>query len=287
MSNPLISAAELLQLVNAPTGNLVLLDVRWVLGRNDNVEQYLAGHLPGAVFVDLERELSGRTGEHTGRHPLPDPADFQAAARRWGIEDDAQVVVYDDAGALAAARCWWLLRHAGFTSVRVLDGGLEAWRQLKGPLELGPVEPTPGQVNLSWGAMPVLEHEQLEGYPGVLIDSRATARYLGIEEPVDPVAGHIPGALNRPTTDNLNSQAHFRSSSELREAFGKLGVPQAGPEQPGAAAYCGSGVTAAHQVLAAELAGLPLALYPGSYSQYVSYSQAPVVTSDEKHRDRR
>ena len=276
--NPLISAQELAQLLQQPQAP-ILLDVRWSLGRDDGAERYAAGHIPGAVFADLERELSSAPGPGTGRHPLPMPEDFQAAARSWGINDDSQVVVYDDAGALSAARAWWLLKHAGFEQVQVLDGGLDAWRQLPGAeLASGAEHNALGLVNLSWGRMPVVEFEDLGSIAGTLIDSRATARYLGIEEPIDPVAGHIPGARNRPTTDNLDSQARFLPAAALRSEFQKLGA------QDGAVAYCGSGITAAHQVLAAAVAGIDMGLYPGSWSEYVTHPEAPVATSDEQHR---
>lgn len=274
---PLISAGELA--ARLADESLVLLDVRWVLGRKDGQEHYASGHIPGAVFVELETELSGAAGAHTGRHPLPDPADFEAAARRWGIGGDSFVVAYDDSGALAAARAWWLLRHAGFENVAVLDGGLDAWKELGGELATGTETRAPGDVQLSWGGMPVLEYQELAGYSGTLIDSRATARYLGIQEPIDPVAGHIPGARNRPTTDNLDAQARFFSAERLAAAFAKIA-----PENLPLAAYCGSGVTAAHQVLAAEHAGRTAALYPGSWSQYCSFPQSPIATSDEQHR---
>lgn len=276
--NPLIGAQQLRENLAAGAAP-VLLDVRWALGRDDGAQRYAAGHLPGAVFVDLERELSAAPGEHTGRHPLPLPADFETAARRWGINPGSQVVVYDDSGALAAARAWWLLQHAGFEKVQVLDGGLGAWMEAGGELALGYERPAPGTVSLSWGRMPIVEFEELGTLSGTLVDSRATARYLGIEEPVDPVAGHIPGALNRPTTDNLDSRMRFRDPAVLRGEFAKLGA-----DQRGSAAYCGSGITAAHQVLAAAAAGIALALYPGSWSEYCSYPHAEVATSDEKHR---
>ncbi|MGP9786488.1 sulfurtransferase [Glutamicibacter sp. 287] len=275
--NTLISAGELT--ARLADESLVLLDVRWVLGRKDGQEHYASGHIPGAVFVELETELSGAAGAHTGRHPLPDPADFEAAARRWGIGGDSFVVAYDDSGALAAARAWWLLRHAGFENVAVLDGGLDAWKELGGELATGTETRAPGDVQLRWGGMPVLEYQELAGYSGTLIDSRATARYLGIQEPIDPVAGHIPGARNRPTTDNLDAQAKFFSAERLAAAFAKIA-----PENLPLAAYCGSGITATHQVLAAEHAGRTAALYPGSWSQYCSYPQSPIATSDEQHR---
>ncbi|WP_334123522.1 sulfurtransferase [Glutamicibacter sp.] len=219
--NPLISARELEALGEK---QCVLLDVRWTLGRDDGAQQYALGHIPSAVFVDLERELSGAVGEHTGRHPLPLPADFEAAARRWGIDDDSHVVVYDDSGALAAARAWWLLRHAGFEQVQVLDGGLEAWKQAGGAVSTEASQARTGTVSLSWDRMPVVEFDELESLAGVLIDSRATVRYLGIQEPVDPVAGHIPGALNRPTTDNLDEQARFYSPEVLRCRVDRLPI---------------------------------------------------------------
>lgn len=275
----LITAAELETERQNKNCELILLDVRWVLGRNDGAQQYAAGHIPGAVFVDLETELSAPASKHSGRHPLPSPADFERSAHRWGINQDSTVVIYDDSGALAAARAWWLLRHAGFEQVRVLDGGLEAWRTAQGELTTGEQSNPPGRVALSWGRMPVLEREELATFTGVLLDSRATARYLGIEEPIDPVAGHIPGALNRPTTSNLDSQARFLPASTLRTQFAALGA-----DGSNLAAYCGSGVTAAHQVLAAEQAGFLAALYPGSWSQYCSYPDAPVATIDEQHR---
>lgn len=275
----LIRASDLAAKLQDP--NLVLLDVRWSLGATDNREKYQAGHIPAARFVDLDTDLSGTPGEHTGRHPLPLHEDFQAAARRWGINDQSTVVVYDDAGSMAAARAWWLLRHAGFPRVLVLDGGLQAWREAKCILSTQSPVPEPGTVTLSWGAMPVLEMAELEDFDGVLIDSRATARYLGVEEPVDPLAGHIPGALNRPTTDNLDDSARFKPAQTLREGFARLGVEPGGTPP---AAYCGSGITATHQVLALHEAGIEAALYPGSWSQYCSYRQNPVATSDEIHR---
>lgn len=275
----LIQATDLAAKLQDP--RLVLLDVRWKLGARDNLEQYRAGHIPGARFVDLETELSGAVGEHTGRHPLPLPEDFQTAARSWGINDDSLVVVYDDAGAMAAARAWWLLRHAGFRQVAVLDGGLQAWTDAKCILSTESPVPEPGNVSLSWGAMPVVEMDELPSFRGILVDSRATARYLGVEEPVDPVAGHIPRALNRPTTDNLDSAARFKPVDQLQAGFAKLGIT--GPDS-NVAAYCGSGITAAHQILALHEAGIEAALYPGSWSQYCSYSGNEVATSDETHR---
>ena len=252
----------------------VLLDVRWQLGRTDGREQYRAGHLPGAVFVDLETELAAHGSPAEGRHPLPSLQALQSAARRWGIRDDSRVVVYDATGGLAAARAWWLLRWGGLTDVRILDGGLAAWT---GPLESGEVLPVPGDVTLTGGGMPVLTADQaaaLAAGDGVLLDARAGERYRGEVEPVDPRAGHVPGAVSAPTTDNLNAAGRFRTAAVLSERFAGLGV------RPGATVgvYCGSGVTAAHEIAALAEAGIDAALWPGSWSQWSNDPDRPVAT---------
>lgn len=273
--NPLISAASLAALLDAPGPGPVLLDVRWSLGRSDGRELYAAGHIPGAVFVDLERELSSAPGHQTGRHPLPLPADFEAAARRWGVNQDSQVVVYDDAGALAAARAWWLLRHAGFENVSVLDGGLEAYKALPGAkLAAGEQSNTPGDITLSWGRMPVIEFDQLAGFAGTLIDSRATARYLGIEEPIDPVAGHIPGAVSAPLSEFTDADGRLLDKEALHAYFAGLGVF----ERPEVAAYCGSGITAARLALALRQIGVTAGVYAGSWSEWITDPERPVAT---------
>ena len=254
----------------------VLLDVRWTLGADDGRDKYLQEHLPGAVYVDMDTELSAPPVPALGRHPLPDPASFAEAARSWGLNPGDAVVVYDDAAGTSAARAWWLLRHAGWEDVRLLDGGLAAWRAARLPLEGGPVTPAPGTAELSWGHMPVAGPQDVEAVAegGVLIDARAPERYRGDTEPVDPRAGHIPGAVNRPSTDNLASDGTFRTPAELRDAFESVGVR---PGRP-AAAYCGSGIFASHEVAALAQAGIPAALYPGSWSQWSNTPGAPVAT---------
>ena len=250
----------------------VLLDVRWALGRTDGHEQYLAGHLPGAVFVDLDTELAAPPSPAAGRHPLPALADLEAAARRWGVRDGAAVVAYDATGGLAAARVWWLLRWAGLTSVRLLDGGLQAWTRAGLSLEAGEVLAEPGDAVLRAGALATLDADRAAVWPGTLLDARAAERYAGLVEPVDPRAGHIPGAVSAPTADNLDADGAFLDDDALRARFGGIGV--VGP----VAVYCGSGVTAAHEVAALAAVGIDAALYPGSWSQWSSDPSRPAAT---------
>lgn len=257
----------------ASTGRAVLLDVRWRLGGPPGRDDYLAGHLPGAVFVGLDTELAAHGEPQDGRHPLPSIEALQAAARRWGIGDGDAVVAYDDSGCLAAARAWWLLRWAGLHDVRLLDGGLAAWVEAGGALETDDVVPEPGGVTLDGGHLPAIDIDGAAAYAGVLLDARAAERYAGEVEPVDPKAGHIPGAVSAPTTDNLRD-GRFLPADELRRRFETVGVGE-GVE---VAAYCGSGVTAAHEVAALAIAGFDAALYPGSWSQWSNHDDRPVAT---------
>ncbi len=269
----LISASELLA---ADRSRTVLLDVRWALGDHRGRERYLDGHLPGAVYVDLETELADPPSTAEGRHPLPSLQRLQEAARRWGIGANDRVVAYDATGGLAAARAWWLLRWAGLTDVRLLDGALDAWLRAGGPLESGDVVPEPGDVVLSGGPLPVLSIDEAAALPSswVLLDARAGERYRGEVEPVDPRAGHVPGAVSAPTTENLAADGTFRSATELRARFATLGV------EPGTTVgvYCGSGVTAAHEVVALAAAGIEAALWPGSWSQWSADPARPAAT---------
>jgi len=236
--------------------------------------EFEAGHLPGAVYVDLDTDLAAPPGEG-GRHPLPEAAAFRVAMRRAGVCADLPVVVYDDWQGHAAVRAWWLLRHYGHPDVRVLDGGVAAWRRSGLPLETGPApDPEPGTFDGSPGAMPVVGPGEVLGL-GVLVDARAPERYRGETEPVDPVAGHIPGAVNVPTAANLRADGTFRPVEELASVYAEVGAV------PGAevAAYCGSGVTACHDLLAMELAGVRAALYPGSWSGWVADPDRPVERS--------
>lgn len=254
----------------------VLLDVRWALGDPHGHEHYLGGHLPGAVFVDLAAELAAPPVPARGRHPLPAPEDFQAAARGWGINNGDVVVAYDDTANMAAARAWWMLRNAGLREAYLLDGGLAAWRAEGLAVEQGQVVAEPGNVVLADGGMPRLDAGAAAAWPdsGVLLDARAGERYRGEVEPVDPRAGHIPGAVSAPTSDNVDATGRFLPADELRSRFEVLGVKDGRP----AAVYCGSGVTAAHEVAALEVAGFSAALYAGSFSEWSNNPQLPVAT---------
>jgi thiosulfate/3-mercaptopyruvate sulfurtransferase len=254
----------------------VLLDVRWALGDPDGRGHYLRGHIPGAVYVDLPTELAEPADPARGRHPLPPAEKLQEAARGWGVCGGDVVVAYDDAGSTSAARLWWMLRNAGFSTVYLLDGGLPAWRRAGLPLKGGLEQAAPGDVTLTDGGMPVIDAAKAAGWAahGVLLDARAGERYRGEIEPVDPRAGHIPGAVSAPTTGNLDDGGRFLPAEELRLRFARLGVDAATPT----AVYCGSGVTAAHEVAALEIAGIPAALFPGSFSEWSNDASRPVAT---------
>jgi thiosulfate/3-mercaptopyruvate sulfurtransferase len=270
MASPLISAEELAADLAAGPGAVTVLDVRYRMGGPGGTAEFGAGHVPGAAYVDLDADLAAPPGAG-GRHPLPAPADFQAAMRRVGVRDDRPVVVYDDWSGLAAGRAWWLLRFHGHEDVRVLDGAWPAWVAAGGAVQAVTVPPEPGDFTARPGAMPVVEADGVLDVP-VLVDARAPERYRGEVEPVDPVAGHIPGAVNVPTTTNLRADGRFRSPEQLSALYAAAGVTG---EEP-VAAYCGSGVTAAHDVLALELAGIRAALYPGSWSGWITDPSRPV-----------
>jgi thiosulfate/3-mercaptopyruvate sulfurtransferase len=257
-------------------GPLRVLDVRWRLDRPDGRPDYLAGHIPGAVFVDLDTQLASHGEPRDGRHPLPPVEQLQADARSWGIDAGDMVVVYDDLKSLSAARAWWLLRYAGVADVRLLDGALSSWRDAGLPLETGeaPVSVS-GRVTLRYGSLRALTIDEAAAFPasGVLLDARAGERFRGEVEPIDPRAGHIPGAVSAPTTENVDAAGRFLPPAQLRARFAALGV------EPGASvgAYCGSGVTAAHELVALALAGFDAALFPGSWSQWSNHPERPVA----------
>jgi thiosulfate/3-mercaptopyruvate sulfurtransferase len=252
--------------------DLRVIDFRWYLLGKKGRDEYLAGHIPGAVFV----ELDDVTGVGGGRHPLPTAAQFEGAMRSAGVSRDTRVVVYDDVGGSVAARLWFLLRWYGHGAQAVLDGGLQAWA---GPLEEGDVEAARG----AFEARPsdrsrILDFEDVAGLKDApLLDSRVGERYRGETEPIDPKAGHIPGARSAPFAGNLREDGRFKSKEELRERFRELGVE--GGEK--VVVYCGSGVNACHNLLALELAGITDArLYAGSWSDW-SNRDAPVATGSE------
>jgi len=257
----------------------VLLDVRWRLGGPPGIDAYCAGHLPRSVFVDLDTDLAAAPGP-AGRHPLPPASSFQAAMRRAGVSDGRAVVVYDDADATTAARAWWLLRYFGHRGCQVLDGGYQAWVAAGGQVATGECSPGAGDFTARPGHMPVLDADEAAclARRGALLDARSRDRYRGEREPVDPVAGHIPGALSAPTTANIGPDGRFLPAAGLRARFATLAAA-AGAGLVGA--YCGSGVTAAHEVLALELAGIPASLYVGSWSNWVADPARPVATGPE------
>ncbi|WP_125130427.1 sulfurtransferase [Microbacterium sp. 10M-3C3] len=279
MPGPLISADELAELI-ASGAPVRLLDVRWRLDRPDGLPAYLDGHIPGAVYVDLDHELADDGASPLeGRHPLPAGEALQRAARRWGIHDGDTVVVYDDLKSLSAARAWWLLTDAGLADVRILDGSLRAWTASGRELAQGEEHVEPGSVSLHPGHLPVLDIDdaaELAG-SGILLDVRAEERYRGDAEPIDPRAGHIPGAVNLPTTGNVDADGRFLDPDALRARFAAAGV------QPDATVgvYCGSGVTASHAALALVLAGYRPHLYPGSWSQWSNHPDRPVAVGSE------
>lgn len=269
----LIAPADLLAHLEDPT--LRLCDVRWWLAEPDKGRRdYAAGHIPGAGWVDLERDLAAAGGP--GRHPLPDPAVFAARMAELGILDDSDVVVYDDAGGTIAARLWWMLDNLGHHSVRVLDGGLAAWIAAGGPLTREITEPVgSGMLMLHRTWRRVVDRERLLPLLGTMavVDARARERYRGDVEPVDAVPGHIPTAISRPTAGNLDATGSFLAPAALRARFEGLG--------PDVVTSCGSGVTACHNALAMRVAGLPdPILYVGSYSDWAATGM-PIATGDE------
>ena len=258
-----------------------LLDVRWRLGDDQGRQHYLDGHLPGAVYVDLETELARPGTPADGRHPLPDEAAFQAAARRWGIRTGDAVVVYDDAGATSAARAWWLLRHGGVADVRILDGGLGAWQAAGHRLETGAVEVDPGDVTLTFGHRATVTDDEAAaaGRQRVLLDARAGERYRGEVEPADPKAGQIPGAISLPTTDLLDADGRFRTPEAIRARL-RRAVGASITDENRVVAYCGSGVNATHEIAALATAGIDAILYPGSFSAWANQDR-PVATGSD------
>lgn len=280
--NAIISASDLASALAEPRPP-VLLDVRWQLSLAtaagaapfDGRAAHAAGHIPGAVFVDLDRELASAPGGN-GRHPLPDTEVFGAAMRRAGVSADRPVVVYDGGQGWAAARAWWLLRWTGHPDVRVLDGGLAAW---EGPLETDVPEPAEGDFVPKPGALPLLDADGAAALArsGVLYDARAGERYRGEVEPIDPVGGHIPGAVSAPTTENAGPDGRFLPAAQLRARFTALGAA----DGRDVGVYCGSGVSAAHEVLALAVAGIPAALYVGSWSEWSSDPSRPVAVGPD------
>ncbi|WSQ12288.1 sulfurtransferase [Streptomyces sp. NBC_01231] len=280
--NAIISASELADDLagdNPPT----VLDVRWQLSvakaagepSFDGRAEYAAGHIPGAVFVDLDQELAATPGTG-GRHPLPDLPEFGAALRGAGVSSGTPVVVYDGGQGWAAARAWWMLRWTGHPDVRVLDGGLPSW---PGGLSTDTPEPAEGDFRPRPDAVGLLDADGAAALArsGVLLDARAGERYRGEVEPIDRVGGHIPGAVSAPTTENVAADGRFLPAEELAARFKALGVS----DDSTVGVYCGSGVSGAHEVLALAVAGVPAALYVGSWSEWSSDPSRPVAVGPD------
>lgn len=270
--SPLVSAGWLA--AHLTDAGVRVIDFRWYLVGKQGRDEYLRGHIPGAVFVELD-DVTGAEGG--GRHPLPSREQFQAAMRRAGVSSDTLVVAYDDTGGSTAARLWFLLQLFGHERVAVLDGGLQAWT---GGLDTGEVTAPAGdfeaqQPRLEW----VLDYDEVrrERESHILLDARAPERYRGEQEPVDPKAGHIPGARSAFFGGNLDEEGRFLSPEKLRARFHDLGVDDASR----VIAYCGSGVNATHNLLALQLAGMRGArLYAGSWSDWSAHEDAPVATGE-------
>lgn len=268
---PLVDAAWLREHID--DRDVRVVDFRWYLrDPARGLHEFLRGHIPRAQFLDLEK-VSGKEGD--GRHPLPDAEQFEREMRLRGVSDDTKVVAYDDSGGATAARLWFLLGYFGHRAQAVLDGGIQAWG---GPLETEVEVFRGGNFHAQApDRSRILDYEDVRVLKGVpLIDARAGERYRGEKEPIDPKAGHIPGALSAPFTENLDAERRFKTPDELRRRYEAMGAGR------GAVLYCGSGVNATHDILAMEIAGLPNArLYAGSWSDWSNRDDAPVATGDK------
>lgn len=277
----LISATELAELLDAEAP-VTILDVRWRLDQPDGSDDHLNGHIPGAVYVALEDDLSDALLDGRGRHPLPRGTDLQDAARRWGVSEGVPVVVYDDWNRVGSGRAWWVLTAAGLTDVRILDGGLGAWRAAGGRMETGPVQPQPGDVTLPQddlyaGSRLTITAQQAADGVVTLLDARPPERYRGDNEPADAVAGHIPGAKNLPFAAVLADDGTFLDDDTLTALLAARDINRHG--QVGV--YCGSGVSATVPIAAMAVLGRHAALFPGSWSQWSSEPDRPVTRGDE------
>ncbi|WP_415905266.1 sulfurtransferase [Neptuniibacter sp. QD48_55] len=278
MFTTIISAEELQNHISE--SDWVVFDCRFNLADTSaGKNAYLDGHIPGAIYLDLDHDLSSPITLETGRHPLPDLERFVDRLAQAGVSNNSQVVVYDDCAGAMAARCWWLLRLVGHKAVAVLDGGLAAWQSLGG--ELNDHIPQPTSTAYTFSLLPnqnltVAEVEQaLDAQSIYLVDARAAERYRGEVEPIDPIAGHVPSALNRPLTDNL-AEGKFKPAAQLREEW----LSVLGSKSVEAVVHmCGSGVTACHNQLAMEIAGLSGSrVYSGSWSEWIRDPARPIAT---------
>jgi len=277
---PLIDAETLVRRLDEP--GLRILDARFeLLDPPAGRRMYDEGHIPGAVFVDLDEDLAAPAARHGGRHPLPQMDTFARKFGERGVGDEHEVIVYDQGGTMFAARAWWLLRYAGHDAVRVLDGGYRAYREAGGTPDREEPRHAPTQLSVRLRHEMAVDREQLRSAlydpQWCILDVRSPERYRGEVEPIDPKAGHIPSAVNRPYERTFGERGRFLESGELREQFALAdGRPQV-------VGYCGSGVSAAHAVLAMEVAGIRgTKLYPGSWSDWCSFQDAPLALGDEE-----
>ncbi|WP_040826957.1 sulfurtransferase [Nocardia jiangxiensis] len=281
-SDTLITVAELAARIDSAEP-ITVVDIRWQLDRPDGRADYERGHIPGAVYADLDSELSDHSATGLGRHPLPTGPALQVAARGWGVRSGVPIVLYDNWNRAGSARAWWVLRAAGIQDVRILDGGLAAWTDAGHELATGIEHPEQGDIivhpgTLYDGESATLTVGEAAAVPdrGVLIDVRSPERFRGDTEPVDPVAGHIPGARNIPGSAILDDRGFFRPASELEELFRRTGLPDASV----VGVYCGSGVTATVGIAALRTLGVDAALFPGSWSQWSADTARPIATGD-------
>jgi thiosulfate/3-mercaptopyruvate sulfurtransferase len=279
MSNLLVSAADVIAHLGDPAWRV--FDCRHDLQNTEyGANAYAKGHIPGALFLNLDRDLSGEKDGRNGRHPLPDPAAFAARMGACGIGPDTQVVAYDNEGGIFASRLWWLLRWLGHDKVALLDGGLPAWRRARQPLVTDVPVVVPATLPIHPQALAVdagFVMKHLQSPAMLILDARAPERFSGEEETLDPVGGHIPGAINRFYFDNLDDTGcYFKPADELRADFDTI---LAGRDPASVVQQCGSGVTACHNLLAMEIAGLNGSkLYPGSWSEWCADPARPFAT---------
>ncbi len=281
MHTTLISATDLAPHTANP--NWLIVDCRFDLAKPQSGEQaYREGHIPGAVYAHLDRDLSSPITKESGRHPLPDPERFARRLGEWGVSTETQVIAYDaDTGAYAA-RLWWLLRWIGHEAVAVLDGGLRAWKEAGLPLTTEIAQRTPTRFiarpnRSAWLSTGEVAEKIRAGWR--LLDARAPERFVGKVEPIDPIAGHVPGAINHPLASNLNAEGRFLSAEDLRARYTRS---QAGVEDDRTIAMCGSGVTACHLLLGMEIAGKRGArLYAGSWSEWIRDPDRPKAMGDD------
>ena len=276
MTPALVTADDLATLL--ARGAVKVLDVQYALRGTPGTELYAVAHVPGAPHLDLDVALAGPPGRH-GRHPLPDPAVLQESLRECGIDDDDEVVVYDQQTSLGSARAWWVLRWAAHPAVRVLDGGLAAWQRAGHPVTAVVPAPARGSITVRPGSVPVLDAVGAADMAraGVLLDVRTAERYRGESEPIDRVAGHVPGAVNLPVAEVLAADGTFLAPEQVRAAAARVGVHRDTP----VGTSCGSGVTAAQMSLALASAGIDSIPYVGSWSEWIEDPARPVAAGPQ------